>query len=248
VLWNIQPNRYVNVNQLESKLGYVFVNKELLFEALTHRSALACLQHDAERLSSQRPWNERLEFLGDSVLGLVISECLISSGLILSEGDMSRIRAAIVCAANLARIGRDTLSLGDFIVLGTGELASGGRTKANILADALEAIFGAVFKDSGWSEARRVILTLCGHDLDGDLRRYLQGDYKTKLQEWTQAQLKGTPVYQVISEMGPPHERQFEVEVKVHEQVLGFGAGASKKDAAQAAAKLALSRLTEVSI
>ena len=248
MFWNIQPNRYLNASRVEKTLGYAFRRRDLLLEALTHRSALVGIPEVTDAVLATRPWNERLEFLGDSVLGLVISEALLSSGCGLSEGEMSRIRAAIVCESNLARIARETMSLGDILVIGGSELATGGRDKTSLLADAVEAILGAVFSDGGWDEARRVIQALFSEELTGDIRRFLAGDAKTMFQEFAQAKLRVTPTYDVVGESGPAHQKSFEVAVKVGDEIWGQGQGISKKDAAQAAARSALKRVSEVSI
>ena len=247
MLWTIQPSYYQNASLVEAALGYVFISKDSLFEALTHRSALVGVAGIDEAVLATRPWNERLEFLGDSVLGLVISEILLACEHGLSEGEMSRVRAAIVCETNLARIGREKLSIHNALVIGGSEIGSGGRDKPSMIADALESVLGAVFTDGGWDAARRVTRTLFADDLAGDLRRYVFGDAKTMFQELSQARLKATPTYDVIAESGPAHKKSFEMVVKVGDEVWGQGEGISKKDAAQAAAKAALQRMAEVS-
>ena len=247
MLWTIQPSWYQQSSQIEQRLGYQFARRELLFEALTHRSAFVGVHEISEADLAQRPWNERLEFLGDSVLGLVVSEALLASSHGLSEGEMSRVRAAIVCESNLARMARVKLNLGDVLVIGGSEKATGGEDKTSLLADALEAVLGAVFCDGGWESARRITQALFADELNCDLRRLLVGDAKTQLQELTQAKMRLTPTYDVVDEVGPAHKKSFEVAVKIGDEVWGKGRGVSKKDAAQAAARLALSRLVEVS-
>jgi len=245
VLWTLQPSLYANASRIEARLGFVFSKKEILWEALTHRSALVGVAEVTADILAMKPWNERLEFLGDSVLGLVVTESLLMSSAVLSEGEMSRVRAAIVCEDNLARIAR-MISLGETLVLGGSEVATEGWKKASILADALEALLGAVYKDGGWEAARRVTLALFAAELAGDPRRFLDGDPKTKLQEILQAKFKTTPTYDVVGETGPAHQKSFEVAVKIDGKVLAQGQGNSKKDAAQAAAKQALSRFVGV--
>ena len=246
MLWTIQPSYYQNASFVEAALGYTFSHKDNLFEALTHRSALVGVSGINDRVLATRPWNERLEFLGDSVLGLVISELLLDSDHGLSEGEMSRVRAAIVCEVNLARIGREKLFLHNALVIGGSEIGSGGRDKPSMIADAVEAVLGAVFKDGGWDAARLVVRFLFADDLAGDLRRYVFGDAKTMFQELSQARLKLTPTYDVVGESGPAHKKSFEMVVKVGDEVWGQGEGISKKDAAQAAARAALERMAEV--
>lgn len=245
MLWTLKPSLYSNTSRIEASLGFVFSKKEILWEALTHRSALVGVATVTADILAMKPWNERLEFLGDSVLGLVVSESLLTSSAVLSEGEMSRVRAAIVCEDNLARIAR-TISLGDALVLGGSEVATDGKNKASILADALEALLGAVYKDGGWEAARRVTRALFVAELTGDPRRFLDGDSKTKLQELIQAKFKTTPTYDVVRETGPAHQKSFEVAVKIDGNILAQGQGASKKDAAQAAARQALSRFVGV--
>lgn len=248
VLWKIQPSRYINSAQVETKLGYQFNCREHLFEALTHRSAFVGLDEITKDALQRRPWNERLEFLGDSVLGLVVSETLLAADGALSEGEMSRIRASIVCETNLARIARERMGLSEVIVLGPSELASGGREKTSLLADALEAILGAVFIDGGWDSARRVTQLLLANELTGDPRRFLEGDAKTVFQELAQEKLRVTPTYVVTAEKGPAHKRDFEVIARLGEEEWGRAWGGSKKEAAQLAAKSALIRLKELSL
>ncbi len=248
MLWTIQPHRYQAAAALEQRLGYQFRAKPLLFEALTQRSALVGVPEATEAVLASRPWNERLEFLGDSVLGLVIAEALLMSGRTLSEGDMSRVRAGIVCEANLARIARDTLQLGDAIVLGGSELATGGREKASILADALEALLGALYLDAGWQEAKRLVQMLFAVELTAAPEVYLDADAKTKFQELAQAFCRMTPYYQVIGETGPAHQKSFDVAAMIGEDVWGQGSGSTKKEASQAAARQALLRMTEGAI
>ncbi len=245
MLWSIKPSLYSKASQIEASIGYVFSNPETLWEAMTHRSALVGVAGVTADILDMKPWNERLEFLGDSVLGLVVSESLLMSLYGLSEGEMSRVRAAIVCEDNLARIARG-INLGNILVLGGSEMATNGQDKPSILADALEALIGAVYKDGGWESARRVTKGLLAAELTGDLRRFLSGDAKTKLQEFVQAKFKTTPTYDVTGEVGPAHQKSFEVAVKVDGRVLAVGAGSSKKDAAQAAAKQALAHFEEV--
>lgn len=248
MLWTLDPSLYEGASLIEAKLGYVFARKEILFEAITHRSALAGVPSHKIQVGKLMPWNERLEFLGDSVLGLVVTEALLASDHGLAEGQMSRVRAGIVCEKNLAFIARENLGLGKLLVLGDSELASGGREKSSILADAVEAILGAVFTDGGWDAARRVTRHLFSQNLAGDFGRYFSGDSKTLFQEQMQASHRLTPTYEVISEVGPAHQKSFVVVVKVGHEIFGQGSGISKKDAAQAAARQALSRTTEVSL
>lgn len=242
MLWTLKPELYDRVHLVEESLGYFFTQPSHLFEALTHRSALVGVAGLTSEILRTKPWNERLEFLGDSVLGLVVSESLLLSLEGLSEGEMSRVRAAIVCENNLATLARN-IQLGQALVLGGSELATGGANKSSILADALEAVIGAVYVDGGWEAARRVTQALFASELSGDLRKFSESDPKTKLQELLQSKFKTTPTYDIVSESGPAHSKSFEVAVKMDGSVMGQGRGASKKDAAQAAARSALSQL-----
>jgi ribonuclease-3 len=247
VLWKIQPSRYSGAADVEARLGYKFAKRDALYESLTHRSAFVGLDELTTNALQHRPWNERLEFLGDSVISLVVSECLLAADGALSEGEMSRIRAAVVCEANLARIAREKLDISSALVLGPSELASGGREKTSLLADALEAVLGAVFTDGGWEAARRVVQSLLSDELTGNPRRFLDGDAKTAFQELAQEKLRVTPTYAVISEKGPAHQKAFEVIARLGDEEWGRAWGASKKEAAQLAARSALSRMKELS-
>lgn len=218
---------------LESALGYVFDDKSLLILALTHRSLEA---EDATETS-----NERLEFLGDAVLGLVVADELFESWD-LAEGPMAKVRAAVVDEAALAQVAR-SIGLGAHLRLGKGEDASGGHDKASILADALEAVIGAVYVDGGFDAARRLIAghwrPLLAERAAAPGRR----DYKTRLQE-VLAQAGLIPEYSVTGS-GPDHDREFAAVVTAGDEMLGQGVGGSKKRAEQAAARAALESLRQ---
>ncbi len=188
------------------------------------------------------PWNERLEFLGDAVLGLCVSRRLMENGRLLAEGELSRIRAALVNEESLAEVAR-RLELGKYLVMGKGASLSGGRDRHSLLADALEAMIGAVFVDAGYAAADALCGIFFDEVLSGDLTLLVQMDFKTMLQELTQEQMKLTPSYEVISETGPDHDKIFEVKVLVHGDELGRGHGGSKKRASQEAARHAVERL-----
>ena len=226
-------SKWVSVADLEATLGYSFNDPALLRLALTHRS----LEAEDELESS----NERLEFLGDAVLGLAIADLLLAAGN-LDEGSMAKVRAAVVDEATLAGIARD-LGLGDHVRLGKGELASGGSSKSSILADALEAVIGAVFLDGGFDPARHFIVENWA-DLVAE-RAVVPGelDYKTRLQE-VLARRGAVPEYSVGG-VGPDHARDFTAEVLVDGDTLGVGSGSSKKRAQQEAAHHALVALEE---
>jgi ribonuclease-3 len=244
MLWITHPQRYSETPRLEKALGYQFRERALLCEALTQRSAYTDIPGISKDMMANRPWNERLEFLGDSVLSLVIAGALHRKSQGYSEGDMSKARAALVCESNLARIARDKLDLGNALVIGRSELASGGRDKVSLIADAFEAILGAVYLDGGFENASRVIAELFAADLDSGISQLLTLDTKTTFQELIQASHQITPTYEVISSSGPAHQKTFEVAVKVGETTWATGRGLSKKEATQSAARAALEKIS----
>ena len=221
------------------RLPYHFREPALLEEALTHRS------HVQEKPSTADKQNERLEFLGDAVLGLIVSEYLAETFPELAEGDLSQIRARLVGRATLADAAR-RLSLGRMLRLGRGEERTKGRDKTSLLANALEAVIGAVYLDGGMTAARTFTLQVLEPQLkelrEDDLTAFRQ-DYKSQLQEWCQRYVQALPVYHVIEESGPDHQKTFEVTVAIEQQCRGSGKGRSKKIAEQEAAKQALEQL-----
>lgn len=224
------------MESLEKKLGYTFRNKALLSEALNHSSYAN--EHRGQGLES----NERLEFLGDSVLGFVTAEFLFLRHPDLPEGDLTRIRAALVCEESLHEVAQG-LGLGDHLKLGRGEEAGGGRTRASILADATEAVFAAVYLDGGIEAAsaliHRVLLDCQREEVVEEKRK----DYKTALQELVQRQPDQELVYRMAGESGPDHNKTFLAEVLLNGAVVGTGEGHSKKEAEQSAARAALEKL-----
>jgi len=224
--------------KLEESLGYSFSNRNLLAEAMTHRSY-------TNECPGQMPDNERLEFLGDAVLDLIISQYLMSKLPKSPEGELTRIRAEVVALPSLERLAR-SLDLGKALLLGRGEERSGGRNKASLLADALEALFGAIFTDGGFDRARSVILPLFVPSLHQAAADEGQ-DYKSRLQEVLQAAQRGLPVYQLAETTGPAHECTYLVEIIIDGRLYGTGKGRTKKGAEQAAAKAALASLDKPS-
>jgi len=224
------------MQELEKKLNYTFRNPALLSEALSHSSYAN--EHRASHLNS----NERLEFLGDSVLGFVTAEYLFTQHPDLPEGDLTRIRAALVCEQSLYEVAKK-LGLGRYLKLGRGEEAGGGRERTSILADATEAVFAAVYLDGGIQEAsaliHRVLLDVEREEIVEERRR----DYKTALQELIQRQADQVLSYRMIGEQGPDHAKIFQAEVLLNGEPLGSGFGRSKKEAEQSAAKAALKTL-----
>ena len=223
--------------KLEASLGHSFQDKALLTEALTHRSfANEC---QVENL----PDNERLEFLGDAVLDLVTSEYLMATLPEAPEGQLTRIRAEVVSMPGLARIA-GSLDIGSAMLLGKGEERSGGREKSSLLADAVEALIGAVFTDGGFDAARAVVLPLFVPMLE-EASNVEGQDFKSRLQEMLQASQRALPLYKVADASGPDHERIFLVEVILDDTVISSGQGRTKKSAEQAAAELALIALSD---
>ena len=224
------------MRDLEKKLNYSFRNPALLEEALNHSSYAN--EHRAAGLRS----NERLEFLGDSVLGFVTAEFLFCQHPDLPEGDLTRSRAALVCEQSLYEVARK-LGLGQYLKLGRGEEAGGGRERISILADATEAVFAAVYLDGGIQEAtaliHRCLLDAEREEVVEERRR----DYKTELQELVQRRSNQTLQYELVSASGPDHAKVFTSRVLLNGQPIGKGQGHSKKEAEQAAAHAGLTTL-----
>lgn len=220
--------------------NYRFTNPSLLLEALTHKSYVN------ERRTERRTHNERLEFLGDAVLSLIVSEYLARRYPEFSEGALSKLKATLVSEASLTAAAR-RLNLGARLQLGRGEELSDGRDKASLLADALEAVIAAVYLDGGFEASRSFTLEVLTHELRhiDSLQEEPGGDdYKTRFQEWCQKRYDVLPRYVIVRETGPDHKKLFEVEVQVQDSVFGIGHGSSKKEAEQAAAQQALGRLS----
>ena len=218
---------------LEEKLGYTFSNPALLENALTHSS---CANESRGRLQS----NERLEFLGDSILGMVVAEHLYRNHPDLPEGELTRTRAALVCEESLVEVAQ-ALGLGDYLKLGKGEEAGGGRNRPSIRADAVEAVLAAVYLDGGIGSARKIIQKyILSKELAG-----LRGgrDYKTALQELVQRESGQVLKYCLTGQSGPDHDKRFFVEVQLNGKAVGRGEGHSKKEAEQMAAKAAIGKL-----
>lgn len=226
---------YRKLPRLEKKLGFRFRDPSLLVKALTHRS------YAVERKLGDLQDNERLEFLGDAVLSVVISHLLYEKYSGCKEGDLSRMRAWLVREERLARVA-ERIGLSEFILVSRGESKSGGRHKASILAGALEAVIGAIYLDAGYEKAFSFVKRIFGR-LIPHAEKGLLSDYRSRLQEITQAKWGETPVYRLVSEEGPSHAPSFEMEVLVGGRVLARGRGRSKKEAAHEAARRALQKL-----
>jgi len=225
--------------ELQHRLGHIFSSPELLREALTHKS------YANEQLRDSTACNERKEFLGDAVLDLVTADFLYHNYPQFPEGELSRIRAELVSATALAKVARK-LQLGCCLRLGRGEQRSGGNDKDNLLADALEAVFGAIFIDAGWSVACDVLMSLFEVAAKQVAGRKSQ-DYKTRLQELAQAHYGQAPSYELTDVSGPDHQRHYSVVVCCDGKKLGEGSGSSKKSAQQQAACLALQKFESTS-
>lgn len=229
------------LKRLEKRLGAAFKNQALLQQALTHRSVQG-ESLDREAAST----NERLEFLGDTVLGLVVAQHLYDKFPSRSEGELTRIKASAVSEPALSQVAKK-LGLGKYVRLSRGEDASGGRERPSILADSLEAVIGAIFLEHGLEKAREFILKVLSPPLRAIERQQHEKDYKTMLQELLQARHKALPTYRIVQVSGPDHDRTFVIEARFARRVLGKGAGKSKKEAQQAAAKQALKALASKS-
>jgi ribonuclease III len=232
----LPTERIQELTSLQNNIGYTFQDILLLNKALTHKSYV---NENSESLKD----NERFEFLGDSVLDLIVSGYMIKTFPDFAEGTLSKIRAAVVnesCFADLAR----QIDLGKYLLLGKGEASSGGREKNSLLANAYEALAGAVYFDSGLEMALELYLPVLSKEIAkyADTARFR--DYKSELQEYTQTHFNCIPKYQIVNEKGPSHAKEFEVSVFIEETTRGNGNGKSKKEAEQGAAKTALEGFT----
>lgn len=221
------------MNRLEERLGYRFAEEGLLLHALTHSSYAN--EHRAQGLTS----NERLEFLGDSVLGMVVAEHLYRTHPNMPEGELTRTRAALVCEGSLYEVA-SSLGLGEYLRLGKGENAGGGRTRPSILADAMESVLAAVYLDGGIEPARCIIEK---YILERETEKAVDRDHKTALQELVQRAPGGVISYRLVRETGPDHCRIFEMEVSIDGVPAGKGQGRTKKEAEQMAARTAIEGL-----
>jgi ribonuclease-3 len=221
--------------KLQQDIGVSFRDLTLLQQAFVHRSYLN------ENLDFTLGSNERLEFLGDAILGVVIAESLYRESDTLDEGDMTKLRAALVRQDSLAHMAL-SLGLGDYLYLGQGEEKGGGRKRARNLACAMEALIGALFIDQGFDPAKDLVTRLFSHNVRRVMDQGLVIDYKSKLQELVQARKQERPTYRVVEAAGPDHDKTFWVEVLVGGDFLGRGCGKSKQSAEKEAAKQALER------
>jgi ribonuclease-3 len=227
-----------DLTALEHEIGHRFNEKSLLKKAVTHKS------HAHENQTHSLSFNERLEFLGDSVLELIVSEYLYSNYKDFTEADLSRVKSYAVQEATLAETAR-RLNLGSYLLLGKGEEVTGGREKPSLLADAFEAVLAAIYLDGGYDKAQDFTLKYLGQKIDDFAQQNFIVDFKTKLQEVSQSQFGVLPNYITHKEEGPEHQKSFEVEVYVKEKLFGSGRGRTKKAAAQKAAEEGLQNIKE---
>lgn len=216
--------------RLELNLGYEFKDKALLTEALTHKSA-------------KKPYNnERLEFLGDAVMDLIVGEFLFLRFKKHSEGELSKLRAALVSEKSFAHIALN-LGLGDFIIMSNAERNNAGREKPSILSDVFEALMAAIYLEAGFAATKKVALALLNANFPHIDAPHLVKDYKTKLQEFTQAKLGEAPKYETLRAFGPDHKKQFEVALMLENREFARAVAGSKKEAQQECAKITLKKM-----
>lgn len=232
-------NSEKNILEFEQEIKIEFSDKKLLQRALTHKS----FPNENKKLSLKD--NERLEFLGDSVLSLAVSTYIFNKFSDFPEGELAKMRAVVVSAPILAEAAKK-LDLGKYLFLGKGEEMTGGRERDSILADTMEAIFGALYLDQGFTAASDFVLKILKEDIKEVAKGNHIQDYKTMLQEIIQQDGNIRPEYEVIDEKGPDHNKTFIVAVKLKENSLGSGQGSSKKEAEQEAAKFALHKLDKI--
>lgn len=229
--------KHQTLQNFQDVIGVTFNQSELLQRALTHRSYV-------NEVEGELRDNERLEFLGDAILDFIVADMLFKKFPDVSEGELTQLRAALVRTDSLAELAQE-VQLGDYLIMGRGEVSSGGRTRANNLCRGFEAVIGAIYLDRGIEAVRAFILPRLARYLDYVLEHSLHKDARSMLQERSQAELRFTPVYRLVDAEGPDHEKQFLVEVVIGEVVIGEGIGSSKRSAAQSAARNALQRLEQ---
>ena len=226
------------IRELDQQLKSHFKNLLLLQQALIHKS----FTNENPQLQLQD--NERLEFLGDAVLDLIISDCLMVEYPDYSEGDLSKFRAQMVSEQGLCKMA-ERYFLGRFLFLGKGEERSGGREKPSLLSNAYEAVVGALYLDQGFQRTKKIIVEHFSYFLSELEKTEFHQDYKTKLQEMVQNRFGISPKYVLVKETGPDHQKSFEISLKVKKREIGKGKGRNKKEAEQKAAKMGLSTLSE---
>lgn len=235
----LKKERIKELKELEEKLGYVFKKKYVLNRAMTHSSyanqmGLHYIEH-----------NERLEFLGDSVLSLVVSEYIFKKYKNKPEGKLSKIRASIVCESSLYEMAKN-IALGQYMLIGKGEEATGGRERVSILADAYEALIAAIYIDGGFESASQFIISQMEEKIESTVKSAHTKDYKSRLQELVQKEQAANIIYEIENEEGPDHDKVFYAKVSLNGKDAGRGRGKSKKEAEQEAAKCALNLLGDM--
>lgn len=228
----ITADRRRKLEEIQDMIGYTFKDIDILNTSLTHSSF-------ANEMKDGTCYNERLEFLGDSVLNVIISDFLFKKYQHLSEGRLTKLRAVIVAEPSLAYCGRQ-INIGKYLLLGKGEENTGGRNRDSIIADAVEALIGGVYIDSNFESSKAFVLKLLSSVIDRVMSGEYHRDYKTELQELLQGRSSENITYEVISETGPDHDKVFKTQVMLGNRILGKGKGRSKKAAEQSAAKEAL--------
>ncbi len=232
----ILDSEMIDWNDCQKNLGISFLQESLLEQAFVHSS------YSNENPDFAWPSNERLEFLGDAILNFIVTEKLYEEFPKLTEGELTELRASLVCRDTLAELA-SSLKLGDWLLLGRGEEANGGRTKASNLANAMEALVGALYLDQGLDKARRFILRQLKPELGKIKTGKTTPNYKALVQEFIQGQKRPTPVYRLVEATGPDHSKQFTAEIVVEGEALGRGTGRSKKVAESQAARAAWEKL-----
>lgn len=226
-----------NIARFEDVIGYIFKNKTYIKTALTHSS----YANEMKTKKIEAPYNERLEFLGDSVLSIIVSEHIFSDYKKFPEGELTKIRANVVCEKTLAKLAR-SINLGEFLLLGKGEELGGGRARESILADAFEALLAAIYLDS--DNDKEVVADFLMPIIEPEIIGYVSSgmvtDYKTELQQIVQQASGERLEYVLVGESGPDHEKVFEIEARLNSNVIGHGKGKSKRQAEQNAAREAL--------
>jgi ribonuclease-3 len=228
--------RFKQLSIIQNRIDVKFKDRDLLARALVHRSYIN--ESPIKKIED----NERLEYLGDSVLGLVVNEYLFKRFEYYPEGDLAKIKSAVVSEPTLAKIARE-INLGSFLLMGKGEELNGGRERSSILANSFEALIGAVYLDRGLKDCRNFILTLLKKDIERiDSMTYLR-DPKTTLQEYVQKKYKERPVYEVVEEKGPDHKKEFVIRLIINGKEAAIGSGSSKRKAEMTAAEDILKKI-----
>lgn len=232
----VDSSRIRELWELEDRIGYWFRDWNLFNQALTHKS------YANEVLKDNRQHYERIEFLGDSVLDMVISDILMKKYPDSNEGELSKRRSSLVNTRRLAHVATE-FGLGDYLLLGKGEEQTLGRSKSSILSCVYESVIGAIYLDSGFTHVSRVIRAHFEPLISSKIKKFVYRDFKSRLQEHVQSAYKTVPEYTLVNESGPPHEKEFEITISINGKAYGTGRGKNKKEAQQRAAAEALKQL-----